>query len=98
MAWLRDARPGLVPRYERLYAPGAYVPAEYRTWLARRVAPLLVRHGLDRRSGGAARGTRPAPRTRLPGREPAHRRAAGRRRDRFRGGAQALPGEQLSLL
>ncbi|CCG03533.1 Rv2578c family radical SAM protein [Blastococcus saxobsidens] len=55
MAWLAGAHPGLVPRYERLYARRAYVPAEYRSWLSRRVAPLLARHGLDRRSGGAAR-------------------------------------------
>ncbi|NEK85775.1 radical SAM protein [Blastococcus saxobsidens] len=55
MAWLAGAHPELVPRYERLYARRAYVPAEYRSWLSRRVAPLLARHGLDRRSGGAAR-------------------------------------------
>jgi DNA repair photolyase len=55
MAWLRRARPELVGRYEQLYARRAYVPAEYRSWLAARVAPLLVRHGLDRHSGGAAR-------------------------------------------
>ncbi|SDG08814.1 intein C-terminal splicing region/intein N-terminal splicing region [Blastococcus aurantiacus] len=56
MAWLRTAHPELVPRYERMYARRAYVSAEYRTWLAQRVAPLLARHGLDRQSGGAARG------------------------------------------
>ncbi|WP_104527610.1 Rv2578c family radical SAM protein [Blastococcus saxobsidens] len=55
MAWLAGAHPALVPRYERLYARRAYVPAEYRAWLSRRVAPLLTRHGLDRRSSGAAR-------------------------------------------
>jgi DNA repair photolyase len=55
MAWLRGAHPELVPRYERMYARRAYVPAEYRTWLAQRVAPLLARHGLDRQSGGTAR-------------------------------------------
>ena len=54
-----EAHPELVPRYERLYARRAYVPAEYRQWLAGRVAPLLVRHGLDRQSGGAARGRVP---------------------------------------
>ena len=51
----RGAHPELVPRYEQLYARRAYVPAEYRTWLARRVAPLLARHGLDRQNGGTAR-------------------------------------------
>ena len=55
MAWLARAHPELVPRYEQLYARRAYVPAEYRAWLSRRVAPLLARHGLDRQQGGAAR-------------------------------------------
>jgi DNA repair photolyase len=55
MAWLARAHPELVPRYEQLYARRAYVPAEYRTWLAHRVAPLLAAHGLDRQKGGAAR-------------------------------------------
>jgi DNA repair photolyase len=69
MAWLRGAHPGLVPRYERLYARRAYVPAEYRAWLAARVAPLLTRHGLDRRTGGEARGTGGPPATGVPGDE-----------------------------
>jgi DNA repair photolyase len=55
MAWLRGAHPELVPRYERMYARRAYVLAEYRTWLAQRVAPILARYGLDRQSGGTAR-------------------------------------------
>ncbi|RBY90135.1 radical SAM protein [Blastococcus sp. TBT05-19] len=55
MTWLGTAHPELVPRYERMYARRAYVSAEYRSWLAARVAPLLARHGLDRQSGGAAR-------------------------------------------
>jgi DNA repair photolyase len=55
MAWLTGAHPELVPRYEQLYARRAYVPAEYRTWLARRVAPLLAKHGLGGQKGGAAR-------------------------------------------
>ena len=55
MAWLSREHPELVPRYLQLFARRAYVPAEYRTWLAQRVAPLLVKHGLDRQSGGTAR-------------------------------------------
>jgi DNA repair photolyase len=55
MAWLRRTHPELVSRYEQLYARRAYVPAEYRTWLSQRVAPLLTKHGLDRQKGGAAR-------------------------------------------
>jgi DNA repair photolyase len=55
MAWLSREHPELVPRYQQLYARRAYVPAEYRTWLAQRVAPLLTKHGLDRQRGGTAR-------------------------------------------
>ena len=69
MAWLRAAHPELVPRYERMYARRAYVSAEYRTWLAQRVAPLLARHGLDRQSGGAARGADGSLVTGVPGDE-----------------------------
>jgi DNA repair photolyase len=69
MAWLGREHPELVPRYEQLYARRAYVPAEYRTWLARRVAPVLARYGLDRQSGGAARQADDAVRTGVPGDE-----------------------------
>jgi DNA repair photolyase len=55
-AWLAREHPGLVGRYKQLYGRGAYVPAEYRSWLAARVRPVLARHGLDRQSGGTARG------------------------------------------
>jgi DNA repair photolyase len=68
MAWLRSAHPELVPRYERLYARRAYVPAEYRTWLQQQVAPLLRKHGLDRQSGGSARAASPIA-TGVPGDE-----------------------------
>ncbi|WP_369256716.1 Rv2578c family radical SAM protein [Geodermatophilus amargosae] len=57
-AWLAREHPSLVGRYRQLYRGGAYVPAEYRAWLSERVTPLLRRHGLDGRSGGAARGAR----------------------------------------
>ncbi|TFV51621.1 Rv2578c family radical SAM protein [Blastococcus sp. TF02A-35] len=69
MAWLRGARPDLVPRYERMYARRAYVSAEYRSWLSARVAPLLARHGLDRQSGGAARQVDDPVATGVPGDE-----------------------------
>ncbi len=55
LAWLAREHADLLPRYRRLYARGAYLPAEYRSWLAARVAPLLARHGLDRQAGGEAR-------------------------------------------
>jgi hypothetical protein len=44
MDWLRGSRPDLVPRYERLYARGAYAPREERARLS-----ALVR-GRGRRS------------------------------------------------
>ena len=69
MAWLGRAHPELLPRYEQLYARRAYVPAEYRTWLARRVAPLLAAHGLDGQRGGAARKIHPRTATDVPGDE-----------------------------
>jgi DNA repair photolyase len=37
--WLRDNRPDLLPRYERLYARGAYAPKEERERLARLASP-----------------------------------------------------------
>ena len=69
MAWLAGAHPELVPRYQQLYARRAYVPAEYRSWLSQRVAPLLARHGLDRQQGGAARKVDAAIGTGVPGDE-----------------------------
>jgi DNA repair photolyase len=69
MAWLARAHPELVPRYRQLYARGAYLPAEYRTWLSQRVAPLLARHGLDRQKGGAARQVDAGIATGVPGDE-----------------------------
>jgi DNA repair photolyase len=56
LGWLGREHPELVRRYRDLYRRGAYLPAEYRTWLAQRVAPIVARHGLDRQRGGAARG------------------------------------------
>ena len=46
MDWLRSYRPDLVPRYERLYARGAYAPKAERERLSRliragrRVSPI----------------------------------------------------------
>ena len=49
MDWLRSQRPDLVPRYERLYARGAYAPKEERERLA-----ALIRPGRRVISMGAA--------------------------------------------
>jgi DNA repair photolyase len=67
--WLEREHPQLVPRYRQLYARGAYVPAEYRTWLSQRVAPLLAKHGLDRQKGGTARKVDATIATGMPGDE-----------------------------
>ncbi len=67
-AWLREHRPDLVERYERLYAHGAYLPADERRTIevaagapwARRSYPNRFRHrGRGARArGGEARGAR----------------------------------------
>src|SRR3954468_5265804 len=67
LGWLGRAHPELLPRYQQLYRRGAYVPAEYRDELTRRVAPLLARHRLDRQRGGSARGGGREPVRGLPG-------------------------------
>jgi DNA repair photolyase len=48
MGWLERTHPQLVGRYRRLYAKGAYAPAEYRAWLGRRLAAAKARHGFGR--------------------------------------------------
>ena len=45
MGWLREQRPDLVERYERLYRRGAYAPQEER----RRLSRLVHRHGQSHR-------------------------------------------------
>jgi DNA repair photolyase len=68
-AWLEREHPQQVPRYRQLYARGAYVPAEYRTWLSQRVAPLLAKHGLGWQKGGTARQVDQAVAAGVPGDE-----------------------------
>jgi DNA repair photolyase len=46
MGWLQRTRPDLVPRYSAMYRASAYAPADYRAWLAAKIRPLMVRHGL----------------------------------------------------
>jgi len=48
MAWMREKRPDLVPRYERLYGSRAYAPAEERRRLARLVRPTGRQPGFRR--------------------------------------------------
>ncbi|MEV4686925.1 Rv2578c family radical SAM protein [Microbacterium sp. LWH3-1.2] len=51
LEWLAERHPELVSSYRGLY-PGAtaYAPKAYRSWLAKRVRPLLRVHGLDGRA------------------------------------------------
>lgn len=62
MSWLATSRPELVGEYRRLYANGAYLPADYRDALRERAAPLLAKHRLtgDHRTFRALRTRRPA--------------------------------------
>jgi DNA repair photolyase len=65
--WLRSYRPDLVPRYERLYARGAYVPERERRAIERAAGMPSFRKRSDRdrfkHRGGAGRDEpRPAPR------------------------------------
>ncbi len=55
LAWLERDQPALVPRYRDLYRRGAYVGADYRSFLTARVAPLLDRHGLGGRTDAGLR-------------------------------------------
>ncbi len=49
LGWLARTHPELLPRYREMYRRSAYPPTDYRAWLARRMRPLLRKHGLDRR-------------------------------------------------
>ena len=63
--WLREHRPDLVPRYEMLYARGAYLPTEERERLAKLTprpgAPLARFRGRDPAPASSRRRARPEP-------------------------------------
>lgn len=46
LRWIREHRPDLTGAYEGMYARSAYAPQAYRRMLARRIRPLIARHGL----------------------------------------------------
>ncbi len=67
-AWLREHRPDLLPRYERLYATGAYLaPAERRKieeaagapWVSRDYPADRYRHRRGFRASAAAASPQP---------------------------------------
>ncbi|XIE80855.1 Rv2578c family radical SAM protein [Streptomyces sp. SBR177] len=53
LGWLGRHHPGLVPRYERMYAGGAYAPTWYQRRITRQVHELAAEFGI----GPADRGT-----------------------------------------
>ncbi|MFD7992336.1 Rv2578c family radical SAM protein [Streptomyces mexicanus] len=59
MAWLARHHPHLVPRYERLYADGAYAPTWYQRRITRQVHELAHEYGIGPVRAGAARRVRP---------------------------------------
>ncbi|WP_417217774.1 Rv2578c family radical SAM protein [Arthrobacter sp.] len=52
LTWIDREYPHLGSAYRSMYARSSYAPADYRGWLARRIKPLLRRHGLDARPDG----------------------------------------------
>jgi len=58
MKWLSDNHPELVPRYERLYARGAYAPKAYQEDITGKVHELAERHGVGRSGPKEARRVR----------------------------------------
>lgn len=47
--WLEREHPELVEKYRFMYyGTNSYAPKDYRMWLARRIKPLIAKHGLRR--------------------------------------------------
>ncbi|WP_228183675.1 Rv2578c family radical SAM protein [Streptomyces anulatus] len=61
--WLGQHHPRLVPRYERMYADGAYAPTWYQRRITRQVHELADEFGIGPAHRGAARRIGPAPDT-----------------------------------
>jgi DNA repair photolyase len=61
LGWLREAHPGLVPRYAELYGRGAYARKDYQARISAQVRGLADHFGVGR---NAARQARTAPRGR----------------------------------
>jgi len=58
MKWLSETHPDLVPRYERLYARGAYAPTAYQEEITGRVHELAERYGIGQSGPKQARRVR----------------------------------------
>src|ERR1700740_1573610 len=61
LGWLREAHPGLVPRYAELYGRGAYARKDYQARISAQVRDLADHFGVGR---NATRQGRTAPRGR----------------------------------
>ncbi len=59
LRWLQENHPELVPKYQRLYARGAYAPKAYQDDIAGRVQELAVKFGVGQRGPGEARRIQP---------------------------------------
>ncbi|MFF9813470.1 Rv2578c family radical SAM protein [Streptomyces sp. NPDC014006] len=70
MTWLRQHHAYLVPRYERLYAAGAYAPKWYQRRITRQVHELAQEYGIGPAGPGLPRRIRPARATGTPESEP----------------------------
>ena len=68
--WLRKQRPEVMDAYAGMYARSAHAPQAYRRMLARRISPLIARHGLtgqnDEETPEPAPAAPTAPRTAQP--------------------------------
>ena len=60
LKWLAENHSDLVPRYERLYARGAYAPKEYQEEVTGRVHELAAKYGVGARGPQDARRIRPS--------------------------------------
>ena len=55
LRWVEEHRPDLLPKYQAMYARGAYAPKAYQQDLAERVHRLARRYGIGRGSPSTAR-------------------------------------------
>ena len=58
LSWLAAEHPALVRKYRQLYGHRAYVTPEYRSWLQKRIEPLVQHYGLAGREASESRQAR----------------------------------------
>lgn len=67
MTWPHRHHPGLVGRYERMYADGAYAPSWYQRRITRQVHEPAAEFGIGPARRGASRGISAAGESAPPG-------------------------------